>query len=187
MRKLFFALLSPRSVLFLLVLLAIPAVPYPAAARGGTTLDVVLDVAAQLINNIPTTILNNTAEIFPLPSTKFTITQHSPTPGLRAAAIAMKRAALFYGPPVAGGPYFPSGPLGRARVALDQAFIQQDLAPQLALAVADAASAVAGLPKVRIRPARITFRKCLYVFSIMFCERSKITPSSTTENGRETF
>ena len=187
MRKPFFALFSPWSVLLSLVLLANPAAPYPAALRGGTTLDVVLDVAAQLINSIPTAILNNTAKMLPLPSTKFTITQHSPTPGLRAAAIAMKRVALLYGPPIAGGPYFPSGPLGQARVALDQAFIKQDLAPQLALAVADAASAVAGLPKVRIRPTQITFRKCSLMFSMMFYKRSKLTPSSTTENGREPF
>jgi hypothetical protein len=144
----FFSRLSQWSVLSLLVLLAVPVTPLPAAVSRDTTLDAVLKIATSFLNGIQTAILEQVNDIITIPSGKYTITQNSQDPILRAAGIATKKATFLYGPPVAGGPAFPAGAYGTLRVALDQAFIQEDLVPELALAVADAAAAVAGLPKV---------------------------------------
>lgn len=57
----------------------------------------------------------------------------------RSLDIVTKQAGYLYGPPVAGGPYFPTGVLGLAKVAADQAEIQLDEAPILAATALDAA------------------------------------------------
>lgn len=145
--KSFFARLSCWSVLSFLFLLALPVTPLPTPKRD-TALDAVLKAATQFVDSIQTAILETVDDILTLPSGQYTITQSSQTPLLRAAAIAVKRLTFLYGPPVAGGPYFPDGALGTTRVLLDQAFIQEDLVPELALAAADAAAATLGLPKV---------------------------------------
>jgi hypothetical protein len=183
MMKSFFALLSQWSVLSLLIFLAVPVTPLPAAVRRQNPLDELLQYFEQFINGIDSSILNDTAELLPLPHGKYTITQDSKRPARRAAAIAVKRATFLYGPPVAGGPSFPSGPLGQERVALDQAFLKEDLVPELALAVTDAMAAVAGFPKVGTRPLYLTFVYYLCIYSTMVCKPSETTPSSTMENG----
>jgi hypothetical protein len=187
MMKSFFALLSQWSVLSLLIFWAVPVTSLPVAVRRQSPFDALLQAFTQFLNGIQTSILNDVDEILPLPAGKYTITQNSPTPVQRAAAIAVKQATFLYGPPVAGGPFFPSGPLGLQRVALDQAFLQEDLVPELGLAVADATAAVAGLPKVGIRRLRFTFATHSYIYSTMGCKRFETTPSSTMENGRELF
>lgn len=145
----FFAQLSGWSVLSLLIFFAIPVTPLPApAVRRDTALDAVLKIATSFINGIQTDILEEVDDILTLPTGKYAITQDSQTPVLRASGLAVKKLTFNYGPPVAGGPYFPAGALGTTRALLDQAFIQEDLVPELALAVADAAAATAGLPKV---------------------------------------
>ncbi|KIW10388.1 hypothetical protein PV08_11350 [Exophiala spinifera] len=58
---------------------------------------------------------------------------------LRSTDILTKQAGYLYGPPVAGGPYFPSGVLGVAKAAADQVEIQLDEAPILAATAVDAA------------------------------------------------
>lgn len=79
---------------------------------------------------------------------KYAITQKSSNPLTRAAGIDLKRLGFLYGPPVAGGPYYPNGPLGLARDALDQADIQADLNPELANAALDDAKATADIAQV---------------------------------------
>ena len=81
--------------------------------------------------------------------TSYSLPQNDKTPLLRAAAVLVKRNTFLYGPPVAGGPYFPTGPLGLAKVATDQAEIQADLIPEIAGTVQDDAKAVADVAKVR--------------------------------------
>lgn len=102
----------------------------------------------QFLASIPLGILNETDVLLPLPNGEYTITQKATDPVLRAAQIATTRATFLYGPPVAGGPYFPTGSYGSDRVALDQAFIQLDLVPELALAVMDLGQAAADVAKV---------------------------------------
>lgn len=147
----FFSQLQFWSVLSLLFLLAIPVTPLPTAApavKRDTALDAVLKTATSFINSIQTAILEQVDDILTLPTGKYAITQNSKAPILRATGVAVKKTTFNYGPPVAGGPYFPTGALGTTRVLLDQAFIQEDLVPELALAVADAAAATVALPQV---------------------------------------
>ena len=90
------------------------------------------------------------ATLAPLRSTtnKYTITQNAPKPRLRAAGIETKREGFLYGPPVAGGPFFPDGPLGQARAAVDQINIQRDLGPQLQNALTDDTNAIEDVAQV---------------------------------------
>lgn len=67
----------------------------------------------------------------------FCITQDSTAPDLRAAGIETKRASFRYGPPVAGGPFYPTGPLALAKQGTDLTEVQIDEAPQLTGATAD--------------------------------------------------
>lgn len=138
-----------RAVLSLFLLLTVLVNASPVAVkRQDAVLSTILKAATQFINGIQTTILDQIDDIIPIPTGQYTITQNSDDPSVRSAGVATKRSTFTYGPPVAGGPSFPSGELGTLRVALDQAFIQEDLVPELALAVADAAAAFLGLPKV---------------------------------------
>lgn len=71
----------------------------------------------------------------------FEITQDSSTPELRSLAIDTKRATFLYGPPVAGGPFYPIGPLALTKQGVDLAAVQVDEAPQLTGSTVDGAEA----------------------------------------------
>lgn len=71
----------------------------------------------------------------------FQITQDSSTPDLRAAGIEAKRATFQYGPPVAGGPSYPVGPLALTKKNADLLAVQIDEAPQLVGATVDSTDA----------------------------------------------
>ncbi|KAJ0108602.1 manganese lipoxygenase [Diaporthe amygdali] len=75
---------------------------------------------------------------------KYTLPQDSSDPAVRATELDTTRAGWSYGPPVAGGPYYPSGELGVAAGAADLASLQADLAAEQALVTEDAAAAAAG-------------------------------------------
>lgn len=75
---------------------------------------------------------------------KYTLPQDSSDPIARAAAIAVTQVGFTYGPPVAGGPYYPSGILGSARAAADLAELQSDLTAEEVLTAEDSALATAG-------------------------------------------
>lgn len=62
----------------------------------------------------------------------YTIPQSDTLDLLRGPAIAIKRTTFTYGPPVAGGPYYPSGIGGIARSAIDTLSINNDALPELA-------------------------------------------------------
>lgn len=74
---------------------------------------------------------------------KYSLPQDSSDPAVRSAELDAKRAGYEYGPPVAGGPYYPSGELGAAKGAADLASLQADLTPQEAFVAKDAAAATA--------------------------------------------
>lgn len=67
----------------------------------------------------------------------------------RGLILATVRLNFRYGPPVAGGPYYPTGLLGNAKVVQDAANLEQDLVPRLAAATLDLAKATVDIPKVR--------------------------------------
>lgn len=74
---------------------------------------------------------------------RYSLPQDASDPAARSAELDATRAGYEYGPPVAGGPYYPSGELGAARGAADLASLQADLTPQEALVGKDAAAAAA--------------------------------------------
>lgn len=78
----------------------------------------------------------------------FTIPQEAPDPVLRATAINTTRAGFLYGPAVAGGPFYPTGLLGDAKVAADVANEQLEATPETVLIAEDAARASASTPQV---------------------------------------
>ncbi len=69
----------------------------------------------------------------------YTLPQNDSSSLTRSLDITTKQLGYLYGPPVAGGPYFPTGVLGLAKVAADQVEIQLDEAPVLAATAVDAA------------------------------------------------
>lgn len=74
----------------------------------------------------------------------FSLPQNDSGSLARSLAIATKQAGYLYGPPVAGGPYFPTGLLGVAKAAADQAEIQLDEAPVLAAIAVDTTDSLLG-------------------------------------------
>ncbi|KAH8651205.1 arachidonate 8-lipoxygenase [Xylariales sp. PMI_506] len=99
----------------------------PAVSQAGTSL------LSQLLNSLTTQ--------------PYSIPQQSQDPIIRTANINLVRTSFVYGPPIAGGPFYPSGLLGIAKSALDFANIQLDLTPELALAALDATKATVDISK----------------------------------------
>jgi hypothetical protein len=102
----------------------------PVASQEG------IDLLNQLLNSLQTQ--------------PYTIPQKSTDSVLRAANLGIVRTSFLYGSPLAGGPYYPTGPLGIAKSALDFANIQTDLTPELTLTGLDAAKASLDASKVSI-------------------------------------
>ncbi|KUI65625.1 Linoleate 11-lipoxygenase [Cytospora mali] len=75
---------------------------------------------------------------------EYTLPQDSSDPIARAAALAVTQAGFTYGPPVAGGPYYPSGVLGTAKAAADLAALQEDLTAEEVLTGEDSSLATVG-------------------------------------------
>ncbi|KAK4560719.1 hypothetical protein LTR86_005298 [Recurvomyces mirabilis] len=73
------------------------------------------------------------------------ITQKSPTPLLRATGVLTKALTFLYGPPVAGGPAYPTGILGLVKVTADLLALQLDLTPETAQALLDNTDANLGI------------------------------------------
>ena len=71
----------------------------------------------------------------------YKITQRAPDPVMRQQAIDATREEFLYGPAVAGGPLYPTGPGGNAKVAADIADVQRETSPNTALVQQDVARA----------------------------------------------
>lgn len=71
----------------------------------------------------------------------FEITQDSSSPELRSAGVETKRATFLYGPALARGPFYPTGPLALVKKGADLAAVQVDEAPQLTGATLDGTEA----------------------------------------------
>lgn len=63
------------------------------------------------------------------------------TSAQRQQAIDATREEFLYGPAVAGGPFYPTGPKGNAKVAADIADVQRETTPNTALVQLDLARA----------------------------------------------
>ncbi|KAK5166271.1 uncharacterized protein LTR77_008532 [Saxophila tyrrhenica] len=100
-----------------------------------------------LIGALDTSGADTASNPFTLPGPKFVITQKADDPVIRAAAIATKQLTFLYGPPIAGGPSYPSGATGLLRTAADLLAIQMDIRPELAGAVLDDTQATVNLPQ----------------------------------------
>lgn len=66
---------------------------------------------------------------------------------LRSTGVLAKQLTFLYGPPVAGGPAYPTGLLGLLKVTDDLAAIQLELTPEAAQALLDVTGSVAGVGK----------------------------------------
>jgi arachidonate 15-lipoxygenase (second type)/8-lipoxygenase (S-type) len=98
-----------------------------------------------LIGSLDTSATQTPANPFTLPGAKFTIAQNANSPVLRATGITATRLTFLYGPPVAGGPFFPTGTTGLIRVAADLLAIQMDVRPELTGAALDSTQATTNL------------------------------------------
>jgi hypothetical protein len=119
---------------------------------------------------------------------KYSLPQDSSDPSARAASLDATRAGYEYGPPVAGGPYYPAGALGAAKGAADLASLQADLAPQEALVGIDvvAANASAAAGKVRQWWPRLGILGAVLLtraISSTACRRSRTMSCCTTASG----
>lgn len=76
---------------------------------------------------------------------KYSLPQNADAPVLRSTAITTKRLTFLYGPPVAGGPYYPTGTLGLVKSAADSLAIQLDELPMLTGSSVDNVDATANL------------------------------------------
>ncbi|KAI7083145.1 Lipoxygenase [Hortaea werneckii] len=77
-------------------------------------------------------------------TTPYTVPQSTLDKVIRSAGITTKRLGFNYGLPLAGGPAYPTGLLGLARIATDLLSFQLDVTPQLVnVALDDTAAALA--------------------------------------------
>jgi len=79
----------------------------------------------------------------------YTIPQESTDAIIRAVNLALVRTGFLYGPPLAGGPAYPSGLLGLAKDMQDLVNLQLEATPELVGAAADLAKATLDVSKVR--------------------------------------
>lgn len=112
------------------------------------SLESVAPVASQEGIELYNQLLNSTQ------TSPYTITQKSTNSINRTANLDSVRAAFEYGSPVAGGPSFPNGSLGIAKVAVDFANAGTDLTPEIGLAGVDANQAIQDAAKVSIHLSR---------------------------------
>ncbi|RMY31408.1 hypothetical protein D0865_15008 [Hortaea werneckii] len=77
-------------------------------------------------------------------TTPYSVPQNALDELIRSAGITTKQLGFNYGAPLAGGPSYPTGLLGLARIATDLVSLQLDIAPQLVnVALDDTAAALA--------------------------------------------
>lgn len=110
----------------------------------------------------------------------FEITQDSKTPDLRAAGVDTKRATFLYGPAVAGGPFYPIGPLALMKKGADLTAVQVDEAPQLTGATTDQMEATLEAADVTMISFFVSELLKLTARSMRVCRHWRTTRSSTT-------
>lgn len=79
----------------------------------------------------------------------------------RKEAIDKTREEFLYGPAVAGGPFYPTGPQGRAKVAADIADVQRETTPNTLLVQQDVARAGNSSEQVSIFPTMVLLSRSL--------------------------
>lgn len=103
--------------------------------------DAVVDKAKHIVNPLSPNQSGTAPDLTVLGD--FSIPQHAATPLLRSTGVLAKQVTFLYGPPVAGGPAYPTGVLGLLKVTTDLASIQLDLSSEATQALLDVTSAVA--------------------------------------------
>ncbi len=83
----------------------------------------------------------------------YSLPQNAHNAQIRAAAIAATQAGFSYGPPVAGGSFFPAGDIGKARVAADMALEVQEAVPVITMSTSDSTHAMNDTSKACFSPA----------------------------------
>ncbi len=83
----------------------------------------------------------------------YSLPQNAQNAQIRAAAITATQAGFSYGPPVAGGPFFPAGDIGKAKIAADMALETQEAVPVVTMITGDGAQAMNDTSKACFPPA----------------------------------
>ncbi|GAB1736989.1 hypothetical protein NU219Hw_g354t2 [Hortaea werneckii] len=141
-------LLSIHSVVLLLLHLSIVnclVVPRQTTADDDLTKasQGILDLIDNLHNPAGSPSRNETFPGLDL-TTPYTVPQSTLDKVIRSTGITTKRLGFNYGSPLAGGPAYPTGLLGLARIATDLLSLQLDITPQLVnVALDDTAAALA--------------------------------------------
>ncbi|KAK0643291.1 lipoxygenase [Cercophora newfieldiana] len=126
------------------------AVPSYGLTRGQDEL--IKDLVKQFQQAVPNASLAG-AELYGLhlsglSVSSYTIPQQSLwQSALRRLGVSVVRSNFLYGPPVGGGPSYPAGLLGAAKVTMDSASILLDVLPRLAGTAADLAKAAMDMSK----------------------------------------
>lgn len=102
-------------------------------------------------------------------SAGYTLPQNAPFPLLRSSAINVTRAGFLYGDAVAGGPFYPTGKLGLAKVAVDVAAEQSEALPEQVLIDTDAAAANASSAEVRVHYTPLDDIYRMLILSTLIC------------------
>jgi len=140
---------SPSSLLALpasLVLLVAPVQGYVAHRQAvDANADAIVDKANNIVNPLSPNQSGTAPDLTVLGD--FSIPQHAVTPLLRSTGVLAKQLTFLYGPPVAGGPAYPTGVLGLLKVTTDLASIELDLSSEAAQALLDVADSIAGSGK----------------------------------------
>lgn len=108
---------------------------------AGLSLGSLVKTVTSTVGTVVTTLTNKTSTVGDTLVPSYSIQDANAT--ARSVGVLLKQAAFLYGAPVAGGPYFPTGVLGLAHVAADQALIELELVPQTTLVGLDMISSAA--------------------------------------------
>jgi hypothetical protein len=126
------------SLLFFLIFYSISVLAAPLLNSLVESVSKTADAVGDALKNVTSSVTD------PI-SAPYSLRDGNPT--ARSAAVLLKQTTFLYGPPVGGGPYFPTGPLGLAKVVADQALTGLELAPQFALTSFDAFDSTLGAPQ----------------------------------------
>ncbi|GAB1727536.1 hypothetical protein NU195Hw_g549t1 [Hortaea werneckii] len=137
----------PSVVLLLLHLTLVKCLAVPRQTASDDELTKASQGILDLVDNLQTPVGSPSRnETFPgiHLTTPYTVPQSTLDKVLRSAGITTKRLGFNYGLPLAGGPAYPTGLLGLARIATDLLSFQLEVTPQLVnVALDDTAAALA--------------------------------------------
>ncbi len=127
-------------------------IPHPHQHKKRSPEDLLHNLATKLQGAIPNVTAAGVALVNQTLSgasvSLYTLPKSGPSSVDRKKNLDLVRTNFLYGPPVGGGPQYPTGLLGSTKNVLDVVSIQNELGPRVAGAAADLAKAAQGAGKV---------------------------------------